>query len=308
MPDLRSTLLFACLLAACGCSARDAKPIRDSRVTNDVVDTTSPPPLGADSGALFEARALPGEGPTLTPIAMVIGDSIIGVQQFSEASPNDPFVRRFLARNARYSLFVGGAPTGSTRILSAAWTGCSAYLARVSVTGATVPRTGALAGHLTERSRLARRRPISSAEQATFDSLVLTVLQKNNVSPGAPRTTESPAGFSFTVGDGDAQVTVLVGNYDYDLPPADSNHTVSVSLVAERIAGAWTIRWQVFREASGGENAGSGPEPIDVLDIDGDGTVELVLADYGWESRWYDILRRSSDGWTLKFGGGGDGC
>ena len=308
MHDMRSTLLFVCVLGAWGCSARDAAPARDSLATRGVVISASPPPLGADTGVLFEVRVFEMEAPTLTPIAMLLGDSIVGVRQFEEESPNDPFVRRFLAPNTEYSMFVGGAPAGSARIVSAAWTGCSAYSANVVVTGATLPRTGALAGHLAGRSRTARRRPMSSAEQAAFDSLVLSVLQAHNVAPPAPRVSESPAGFSFTVGTGSAEVTVLVGSYNYDVPPADSSHTVSVSLVAERIAGAWAIRWQVFREASGSENAGGGPEPIDVLDIDGDGTVELFLADYGWESRWYEIMRRGPDGWTVKFGGGGDGC
>lgn len=234
--------------------------------------------------------------------------SLIAPPQFEQVSADDPFVRRFLARGARYTVFVDGASTGEVRITDADWTGCSSYQAHTAPTNATVPRTSVLAGHLAVRARTARRRAMSPEERATLDSLLLVVLQQHGVSATASKTEEFTVGFAFTIGDGEVPVVALVGNTSFTLPPADSQHTIGVSLIAEQAGKDWSIRWREFEESKTNEMRATAAQPIDVLDIDGDGVVEAVFATFGVETRSYLILRRRPGSWVQWYAGGGDGC
>ncbi len=305
------TILATLVLVACGRPVSDSRTVSGSPATQAAaaVDATSSTPLGADSGVLLDViDGTSQTGFTLWPIAILVRDSLIDPPQFAEENAADPFVRRFLARDTRYPVFVDGAATGEVRISGARWTGCSSYEAHTAPTTATVPRTSVLAGRLPPRARVARRRALLPGERATLDSLLLVVLQQHGISATTPRTEQFTVGFAFTVGDSDARVVALVGNSSFTLPPADSQHAIGVSLIAEQAGTGWSIRWQEFEESRTSEYQASGSQPIDVLDIDGDGVEEVVFATFGVESRSYLILRRRPGTWVQWYRGGGDGC
>lgn len=293
--------------SACGAPAKDAPATsRAASATVALADSAAPSAFGPDTGVLFEATITSGKDLELMPIALVLNDSLIAPPQFGADNSKDPFVTRLLARNTIYDLFDGGTRSGRVRIGSSAYTGCSAYTARALPMGDAKPPFDGLAGRLTKSGGASHRRELSVTERAVFDSLILTVLRENNIPVTRPRASTPWPGFAFTV-DGTGRLAI-VGNYDYELSPADSNHTFSVSLVAEWRDQGWEVTWKLFREGHEIDDRSAGATPLDAIDINGDGTMELVMITFGYESRSYLVLRRSASGWKTWYWGGGDGC
>lgn len=307
MQALRLALFSVFALSACGRSAHDATPSGDSLATRGVtIRVANQPPLGADSGVLFSLDGSPGSDLTLIPIAIVLRGLLIAPPRFDMASANDPFVRRFLAENTMYTVFTNGVAQDSLRLTRAAFTGCDGYTAGVALARPTVGPIDALAGHLTHNPRPSRRRALSPAERAVLDSLVLTILREHQLPGPLPRATNAPHAFAFALDTGGTMV--LTGDYDYVLQPIDSGRTVSISLIAESVARGRVVGWSNYAEGSPGEGSGGGTFLLDALDIDGDGTVELVLRRTGFEDLSFRVLRRNASGWSVVYAGGGFGC
>jgi len=76
-------------------------------------------------------------------------------------------------------------------------------------------------------------------------------------------------------------------------------------------AGGYRIDYVWYFDLKAGTNEGSTEtmRPIDTLDLDEDGTDEIIASTSYYESNDYQILKRGHNGkWTIVYRGGGSGC
>jgi hypothetical protein len=106
---------------------------------------------------------------------------------------------------------------------------------------------------------------------------------------------------------------VLIATSDVEVLPdasraEQSYHGYNLRLIAEADkAGHYRITHQEFNQTDS-EQMFSPRHFITYMDLDMDGSDELIFSGFGYESWWYEALGKKNGGWDGLVQGGGGGC
>jgi hypothetical protein len=243
------------------------------------------------------------------PFAYVIKGKLVDIPGETDGKT---FENSFYSETKRYTLYSAGRAAGYVQIRQSAFDiQCESLAASVQASPPDAVRgmRMALASDARFRDGGLRRRPPSKDERHVAVELAVTEYVKNKVEIALARKAE---GRNITVIEG-GTVPMMVASFAVGEsakgPDSDGFDTLhSVFLIAERTdAGQYNTTLVWFH--SGTESGIETQDFVDVLDIDGDGTPEIVTQFGYYESNAYHVYKKKTDGkWTDIYSNFGSGC
>lgn len=204
----------------------------------------------------------------------------------------------------QYPLYSGGASVGRVKIEKVAPLECNSSAAMVSVDGSFrfSKETMALATNTPSiRAHASVKRPATETERSIVQRLATEEFSKNGVSlaPGANIEIQD----LVTTAIGRSSETTLIAYLSVALK--DARH--EVLLIVGSQSGIEMSRNHKTTDLDDGKDSNT-LRFVDQLDLDGDGTDEVVLEVTGYESDGFEIHKRQNGRWTRVWVGGQGGC
>ncbi|HEX9458138.1 MAG TPA: hypothetical protein VGA84_03285 [Thermoanaerobaculia bacterium] len=256
------------------------------------------------------------DGLAIEPIAMVTKTpgTCAGCWKLTFAEPpdTDEFRTRYYRPGRTYHVLVGGAEVGTARVTKEASLGCVSLAASVDVTPPLPKESpiGLAVGSLRIAPRKQDLYEETDAEEKAFRSLA----EKAFRARGVPATLFKDMEGSFLSTDlnGDGKRD-LIGSFEaYDHKATDSRdyHRLFLIAMADDAGGYHTeYVWYHLLGKGKSENSTETLQLFDTIDLDEDGTDEVIVRNSFYESYEYEILKRAPSGkWTIVYKGGGSGC
>ncbi len=250
--------------------------------------------------------------PIFDPIVILDGTEFkkIGVfeheKEEESAAAYERFVKDYYRPGQKYQTFFGGGHLGELAIVKEEEISCVSLVASVKLSAIVPNGQYALAAGSAQGFKLHPnwRRAPSSAQQSSFLDLVSKVLDEHKVSSVS----------STAIRIKNLRVTnlresgpdVLIGSITYKQSPAVHN----LFLVAEQKDEKWEVAISSYQVAESGEDATDNVVEnfVDQLDLDSDGTDEIVSISGYYESWDYAIYKEKNGKWEKVYRGGGGGC
>lgn len=286
---LRLLPVLALALAACTETHAGAPAPREARAERE--------------GILLAAAADSGEA-RLDVIAIVTPG---GLRDPWDTPEDSSFNARYYAPGTPYTLRVAGVPAGEVAVIVAEEPGCYDHLARATAT-LTRPLPARWTGLASDVFGAAPRAPLlraaTEAEKAILAALADSVHAARGIAGERRRTARLDGLFAATLPGSAEPVLIGSSSIAYERDGFEQVHAVMV--VADRLSGAYRPAYVWYE--SGLEADMQRRVLLDALDVDGDGRPELIAETTYYESWNYTVLRRTRDGWSEIYHGGGGGC
>ena len=231
--------------------------------------------------------------------------------------PDDVFSERYYRHGRTYRVLTGGFEAGTATVDKPTSLGCVSLAATVKITPPLPQYWPALAvGSLHVPPRKTDRLEVTAEEEKALSALARREFRKRGVPAALVAKTEGTDLISIDLNhDGQRD---LIGSFE----AADKEHEYrdhQQVLDEHRLfliamgdgAGGYRIDYVWYFDFKAGTNEGSTEtmRPIDTLDLDEDGTDEIIASTSYYESNDYQILKRGRNGkWTIVYRGGGSGC
>ena len=285
--------LFACALAAAAvCAPASAQAPR------------------AEAGAvLFAVQRYDTQQVTLDPVAIVRrGRLSAPPTDDGEPGPGPAgagrFVKEYFRAGRKYRLLFGGGEAGTAAVVKRIEPGCFGMEAEAAVE-TSVKLGGEVLALATDSPALGlkagTRRAPTEAERAAALDLARKAFRRHRVpaSRVAKMGTNNLTAVD-TNGDGRAE---LIGSF---IIRGEWGVREAVFLIAEPSGAGFTPALAWFHRGEEAEAAYR--RLVDVVDLDGDGTTEVVAQGLYYESHDYIIYKRQAKGWRQVYQGAGGGC
>jgi hypothetical protein len=217
----------------------------------------------------------------------------------------DRFAKEYFARGRKYPLLIGGAEKGLVTVGEPVGEGCISLAATVT---STVPLSNAqfaLAATTTKGLGIHAdwRRPVSAQERAEFLVLVKKALgQKKveNISESSIKV-ENLRSTKLNASGPD----VIIGSATLE----SKTGIHQVFLVAARKGVAYEEVLSSYHLARDEDDASASVENlVEQVDLDGDGTDEIVTINTYYEGWDYTVYKEQKGRWKKVYQGGGGGC
>jgi len=225
-----------------------------------------------------------------------------------EDEAEDEFEARYFRPGRTYRVLDGGAEIGTVKVVKLTSLGCKSLAASVDVTSRTnwppmlfsVLAVGSL--HLPPVTPV-RREP-DDAEDKAFRKLAEHELRARGVPESMLAMMEGEAGLSTDL-DHDGHRD-LIGSFSVnDGKEQRRTHNIFLIAMGDESGGFRAEHvWYFTYVGDSGENKGV----VDTIDLDEDGTDEIVVRWGFYESYEYEILKRAGNKWKSVYQGGGSGC
>lgn len=281
---------LALALAACTETRAGAPAPREARTERD--------------GILFAASAGDSGRAAMDPIAIVTPG---GLRDPWTVAEDSAFNARYYAPGTPYAFRVAGLPAGEVAVVAPEEPVCSERIARATAT-ATRALPARWEGLASDVFGAAPREPLlrraTDAEKAVLTALLDSIHAARGAEPGRRREARLDGLFAAALPGSAAPA--LVGTSNISVQYERFEQVQSAMMVAERQGSAYhpAFVWYADeREASMQRRA-----LLDALDVDGDGSPELVTRTAYYEGWDYTVLRRTREGWSEIYQGGGGGC
>ncbi|MEA2344463.1 MAG: hypothetical protein QOF63_2632 [Thermoanaerobaculia bacterium] len=221
------------------------------------------------------------------------------------------FAARYYRPGRTYRVLATGVEIATAKVESETSLGCVSLAARVTVTpprrrGDWNRKTLLAIGSMHVVPRKPFDRELTLAEDKAIWSVGERELRARGVAASLFRDMD---GHNFLATDlnGDGRRD-LVGSFQARNPKTHDTHHLFVIALADDTAGYRSEYVWYYRESKI-ENSIQRMQLVDSLDLDEDGTDEVVVSNDFYESHVYRILKRGRDGkWTIVYSGGGSGC
>jgi hypothetical protein len=224
-----------------------------------------------------------------------------------EDEAEDEFEARYFRPGRTYRMLAGGAEIGTVKVVKMTILGCKTLAASVDVTPPRSKRDWNRLHVLAVGSmHVPPREPVGSLpndaeEKATWD------LAEHEL-----RTRHVPASlFAKMEGITDSRDLDHDGRRDligafrvYDAKTTRSHSLFLIAMGDE--SGGFRVEHVWYFTYAG--DSGEDKHLVDVIDLDEDGTDEIVVSWGFYESHEYEILKRTGNKWKSVYHGGGSGC
>ena len=214
------------------------------------------------------------------------------------------FIRNFYRPGRSYRLLFGGGEAGSLEVVKYLEPGCVGLEASARLQ--TALKLGGQVNALATNSAAfgkgaGTRRAPTDAERASALELARRIFRQNKVA--AARISKMEVNNLTAIDlnrDGRAE---LVGSF---LITGEFGVDDAVFLVAEPGIDDYAVTLNFYHHGS--EEDTQYRRLVDALDLDGDGTAELIVQGLYYESHNYFIYKRTRGAWRPVYEGGGGGC
>jgi hypothetical protein len=226
------------------------------------------------------------------------GDTALETARFKR------FIRDFYRPGRKFRVLFGGGEAGSAEVIKYLEPGCVGMEA--SVTLQTTARLGGQVAALATnsaalgRGRGSRRAP-TEAERAAALELARRAFGRNKVASARVEKMETNNLTAADLnGDGRAE---LIGSF---IITGEFGVEDALLLIAEPGIDDFAVTLDWFHH--GAEADSHYRRLVDVLDLDGDGTAEVIAQGIYYESHDYFIYKKQRGAWRVVYQGGGGGC
>ncbi|HEX3579503.1 MAG TPA: hypothetical protein VHY33_13140 [Thermoanaerobaculia bacterium] len=229
----------------------------------------------------------------------------------SEEKEARKFAANYYRPGRTYRVLATGAEIGTAKVENETSLGCVSLAARVAVTPARTRsdwnRLTLLAiGSMHVPPRKAFDRNLTPAEENALWSLGEREFRTRGVAASLLKDMEGGA-FLATDLNGDARRD-LIGSFEARNPKTHNTHHLFLIALGND-AGGYHSEYVWYYRESNNENSVETMRLVDSVDLDEDGTDEVVVSKSFYESHEYEILKRGRNGkWTIVYSGGGSGC
>ncbi|MEA2166277.1 MAG: hypothetical protein QOK37_4404 [Thermoanaerobaculia bacterium] len=250
----------------------------------------------------------------IEPIAMITKrpGSCPGCWKLTFAQPpedhDDEFEARYFQRGRTYRMLAGGAEIGTVKVVKTTDLGCVSLAASVDVMPARSKRDWnrlrllAVGSLHVPPAKEVRREP-DEAEDSALWKVAEQTLRAKGVPASLFAKMEGGAMLATDL-DHDGRRD-LIGSFQiYD---AATQRTHSLFLIAMGKEGGGVRAEHVWYFTYVGDK-GESKHLVDTIDLDEDGTDEIVVSWGFYESNEYEILKRAGNKWKSVYRGGGSGC
>ncbi len=257
------------------------------------------------------------EGTSMHPVATLVDGKWQG---YSTSAGDDQqrkddrkFADRYFAMGRAYNFYTHGGVDGMVLAAGGHEAGCSSMAANFKRAAGKPAVVSGLAANfpLTEQPA-GQDLPVADSQKRAVLDVAGTVLKAQGVSAaGMARLLRAPAGAEqglviSAVPSPGQPLPLLVASSSYSDPDSGQGYSFLLVMEADR-NGKYAVSHRYFKKMKTDEDAGA-YRLLAYVDIDGDGRQELVLVYNGYESWWYEMLRREGTGWKKLFRGGEGGC
>ena len=263
----------------------------------------------AGGAVVFAVQRYDTQQLTIDPVAVVTrGRFTAPPSSYEEASADqskvDRFVKEYYRPGRKYRLLFGGGEAGTATVVKYVEPGCTGMEAEATVQ-TSVKLGGQVFALATDSGALGlnagtRRAPTDTERAAALDLARKTFRQHRVAASRVAKMETNNLTAVDTNGDGKAE---LIGSF---LITGDAGVEDAVFLIAEPSGQGLAPALAWFHHGS--EEDSSYRRLIDVLDLDGDGTAEVVVQGLYYESHDYIIYKRQGRTWREVYQGAGGGC
>jgi hypothetical protein len=255
----------------------------------------------ADAGAQREYRmdalALFNKGSFVNPV----GD--VGT------APMKPFADKYFQTGKHYRLLFGGGEAGSVTVKSSS-EGCNVIHSTINVEGGSKVG-GRIYALATDSETLGKgassRRALTASEREAVLKLVKSIYLQHKTTNAQLRSLKV-GNLTATDLDGDGKYEVI-GDFGID-PNSDSTTAPrrDLFLIATPSGTGYKAELANFQAYKMIDGFGRGISFADQLDIDGDGTAEVVAIGEGYDGYGYTIYKKRAGTWREVYSVAGDAC
>jgi len=268
----------------------------------------------AKSAAIFAVLRNPDNNVAIEPVVIINGGRFVkppgGVDQdasgkFTDTPASARFAAKYYRTGHQYHLLFGAGKVGTATVTRRTSLGCISLASAVQLQ--TSAQTSAKIGGAVDAlatdsdslgSAEGSRRAASAAErEAAVDLARRAYRQKGVLAALIQKMTVYNLTAADLNHDGN---TELIGSFRID----ENDGAYVLFLIMERNAGA-NFEVALQRYDKGNE---LGEDLVDYLDLDGDGTDEVITRIAGYESYEYAIYKKKDNKWQAVYQGGGNGC
>ncbi|MGH9941157.1 MAG: hypothetical protein ACRD9R_02225 [Pyrinomonadaceae bacterium] len=227
-----------------------------------------------------------------------------GGDDVADAESYRRFVSEYYRPQRQYRMLFGGGEVGSVSVVQAIEPGCVSNTASVTAQG-SVKLGGEVRALATDSGALGReshtRRAPTEAERASAHALARAAYKQRRVPDALVKKMET---INLTAvdleRDGKAE---LIGSFS----------AVAGDYTQHALFMIFELKGVSYRPAHTWYHAGAEAEAqtrrlVDVLDLDGDGTAEVLVMGSYYESHDYFIYQKQRAQWRNVYQGGGGGC
>jgi hypothetical protein len=230
----------------------------------------------------------------------------------TKSAAEKEFAAGYFRPGRTYRMLAGGAEVGTVKVVKETDLGCVSLAASVDVrpppskgdwNRLRVLAVGSL--HVTPRKPV--RRWLESAEEKALWSLAERELGTRGV-PASLFAEMEGGDFISADLDHDGQRDVI-GSFEANDAKARIRHRLFLIAMGDGAGGYRTEYVWYFRFLeSANEGRTESVQLVDTIDLDEDGTDEIVVSWGFYESNEYEILKRAGGKWTRVYKGGRSGC
>jgi hypothetical protein len=225
-----------------------------------------------------------------------------------EGHAEDEFEARYFRSGRTYRVLDGGSQIGAVKVVKLTSLGCKSLAASVDVTSRSnwdpnlmnVLAVGSM--HLPPVNP-GRRVPDDDEDKA-FRKIAEHELRVRGVSASLLAKMEGGAGISTDL-DHDGRRDLIGSFSTNDSKAQRRTHNLFLIAMGDE-SGGFRAEHVWYFTYSG--DAGEDKDVVDTIDLDEDGTDEIVVRAGFYESHEYEILKRDGNKWKSVYRGGGSGC
>ncbi len=262
-------------------------------------------PKGATDAVIFSLTKYDAEQPIqMEPIVIVRGGRYVAPPVDDEAG-SKRFTDMYHRSGRQYRVVFGGGDAGTLTVQKNVEPGCVGLTAEVVVQ--TTARLGgevhalAVSSDRIGRGESSRRAPTDDERAAAMD-VARAVFARRGVGAGMVKKMKTVNLTALDI-DRDGKFE-MVGSFQIE----GANYLAyNLFIILEPTAsGKYRAAWNWYHK--GGEAEYEDRRLVDAVDLDGDGTAEVIAGGHYYESNDYVIYKRQAGVWRPVYRGGGGGC
>jgi len=264
---------------------------------------------GGDSQGDFSPDKL-----AIEPVAMItkLPGSCPGCLKLRITAPpgdaDDEFEARYFRKGRTYRVLDGGAEIGTVKVTKLTSLGCVSLAASVDVTSRSNWDPQLLSVLAVGSMHLPPVTPVRRVPDDAEDRALRKIAEHELSARGVPKSLlakmEGGAAISADL-DHDGHRDLIGSFSTNDGTPQRRTYNLFLIAMGDESGGFRAERvWYFTYLGDGGE----AKDVVDTIDLDEDGTDEIVVRSRFIESHEYEILKRAGNKWKSVYKGGGSGC